>query len=111
MTSPPGIARTTSTTPSIDFSDIEALKTTAFTITRNCGLAWGPNKVNKLCVRFVDRIKGNGFDFFEFIANQVELTSEQRRRALSDPDIQRVIAYADPTGETAVNNITRGDRR
>ena len=67
----------------------------------------GPSKIHRMCCRFVNRVQGNGFDFFDFLANQLELTAEQRRAALADPETQRVIAYSDPTGESAVNNVMR----
>jgi hypothetical protein len=54
-------------------------------------------------------VESNGLAFEEFLANSVQLTAEQRRRALANPDIARVIAYADPTGEAAVNNVLRDD--
>lgn len=105
MTTPPGIARTTSSDRRNDFAGIEDLKVIASTVLWNCGIDYGPNRINRLCLRFASRVRGNGFDFFDFMANQVELTAGQRRRALADPDVQRVIAYADPTGELAVNNV------
>ena len=107
MTAPPGSARKVSAPRSISFSDIEALKAAARTVLWNCGIDFGPNRINKLCVRFVNRVHGNGFDFFDFLANQVELTADQRRSALADPEVQRVIAYADPTGEAAVDRVMR----
>ncbi|WP_153395791.1 hypothetical protein [Ornithinicoccus halotolerans] len=56
-------------------------------------------------VRFSERVERNNFNFFDFLANAVQLHADQRRRALADPDVQRVITYADPTGETAVRNV------
>jgi hypothetical protein len=53
----------------------------------------------------------NGWTFFEFLANAVQLSAEQRRQALCDPDTARVISYLDPTGETAVNNVRREQER
>lgn len=107
---PPGVTAHTSTTRGNDFSGIEDLKVAARTILWNCGIDFGPNRINKLCVRFADRVSSNGYEFFDFLANQVELTADQRRQALADPDVQRVIAYSDPTGETAVNNVMREAR-
>jgi hypothetical protein len=46
--------------------------------------------------------------FFQFFASEVGLTVEQRRKALADPEICRVLQYNDITGETAVNNILHG---
>lgn len=107
MAAPPGIARRSSTTRRFDPAGFEDLKAVARTILWNCGIEYGPSKIHRLCCQFVNRVQGNGFDFFDFIANRVQLTAEDRRRALSNPDIQRVIAYRDRTGEDAVNNVLR----
>jgi hypothetical protein len=45
--------------------------------------------------------------FEAFLVNSMQLTAQQRRQALANADIARVVAYADPTGETAVNNVLR----
>lgn len=99
----------TSTTPGAHSpgSEIQRLKVAAAAILRNCGLDYGPHKINRLVLTFARRVQGNGFDFVDFLANAVQLSAEQRRRALADPDVARAIAYADPTGETAVNNVLR----
>jgi hypothetical protein len=109
---PPGAAALTSTTPGINFpgGEVQRLKAAAGTILRNCGFEYGPNRINRLVTTFVGRAERNGFAFFDFLANAVRLTAEQRRRALADPDVSRVISYADPTGETAVRNIAREAR-
>jgi hypothetical protein len=67
----------------------------------------GTQRVTRLVRQFQARIERNGFAFFDFLANSVQLDSATRRRALADPDIQRVIAYMDPVGEQAVRNVTR----
>lgn len=107
--SPVAQVAATSTTRRNSFTgtEIENLKATARTILHNCGIEYGPNKINRLCTRFAERVERNGFAFFTFIANAVHLSAEQRRGALADPDIARVISWADPTGETAVNNVLR----
>ena len=107
MTAPPGIHASTSSPRRFDPAGIEDLKGIARTVLWNCGVDMGPSKIHRLCCKFVNRVHGNGFDFFDFLANQIELTTEQRRTALANPDVQRVIAYADPTGETAIRNIER----
>ena len=85
--------------------EMESLKATARTILWNCGFEYGPHKINRLCVTFAKRVERNGFAFFDFLANAVQLDAQQRRAALANPDIARVISYADPTGETAVRNV------
>ena len=71
----------------------------------------GTQRVTRLVRQFQARVERNGFAFFDFLANSVRLDSATRRRALADPDIQRVISYSDPTGETAVRNVLRGASR
>jgi hypothetical protein len=73
------------------------------------GYYMSPSKVSRLVRQFETRLESAGADFFDFLANKVQLTTEQRIRALANPDIARVIAYADPTGESAVNNVIRGN--
>lgn len=104
---PPGVTRTSSSPQRFDPAGLEDLKAAARTILWNCGIEYGPSKIHRLCCHFVNRVQHNGFDFFDFIANRVELTAQQRRTALANPDVQRVIAYADPTGEIAVANVMR----
>jgi len=78
----------------------------------NCGIAFGNRKVFRLVDHFVDRApNGNGYAFFLYLTNAVQLSAEQQRAALLNPDIARAIAYADPTGEAAVNNVMRETRR
>lgn len=88
-------------------SQTEELVQRAHMILDACGYPMGPNKVARLVRQFRHRVEGNGFAFFDFLANAMRLSDEQRRRALSDPEIARVIAYADPTGEAAVHNILK----
>jgi len=80
----------------------------AHVILTNCGVPMGTQRVTRLVRQFQARVERNGFAFFDFLANSVQLDSATRRRALADPDIQRVISYADPTGERAVANVLRG---
>lgn len=85
----------------------DRLITATHTILANCGMPMGGRRVNRLVQTFQQRVERNGFTFFDFLANTVQLDSEQRRRALADPEISRAIAYADPTGESAVRNVMR----
>lgn len=45
--------------------------------------------------------------FGAYLLHRVELTAEQRRRAMANPDTQYLLCYSDPTGETAVRNVMR----
>lgn len=74
----------------------------------NCGIAFGQNKIVRLVRRFKERAPhAGGHVYFQYLANAVNLSVEQRHRALADPGIARAITYSDPTGETAVNNVMR----
>lgn len=66
-----------------------------------------PSKVSRLVREFKHRVEKNGFPFEAFLVNTVQLTEQQRRQIAANPDVARVISYADPTGETAVNNAMR----
>lgn len=74
------------------------------------GYPMGARRVNRLARDFESRVAGNGWSFFDYFANRIQLDAQKRRELLSRPDIARVIAYADPTGETAVNNVMKGAR-
>lgn len=106
VTAPP-ISRSTSTTRRIDVADIEALKKSARTILWAAGVTWGPNRLARLCIRFITEVRGQGWDFFDFITTEIALSAERKAWLRDDPEIQRVIAYADPTGEAAASNVDR----
>lgn len=88
----------------------ENLVNHAHQLLANCGVEMSPSKVSRLVREYKRRVETNGFPFEAFLVNSVQLTAEQRRRALANPDIARAIGYADPTGEAAVNNVMRRPR-
>ncbi len=79
----------------------------AHLILDNAGVRMSPSKVSKIVRDYERNVAANGFDFFHFLANAVQLSAEQQRAALSNPDVAKAISYADPTGETAVRNVLR----
>ena len=100
----------TGTTPGVNSpgSEIQRYKAVAATILHNCGFEYGPHKINRLVMTFATRVERNGFAFFDFLANSVRLSAEDRRRALADPELAELLKYwEDPTGFTAVRNVTR----
>lgn len=107
--SPPVAYATTATTAGSwnGGPDRDRLIKAAHAVLDSCGIEARPSKVRRLVQTFERRVSGNGFDFFHFLANQVQLSAAARRRALSDPDVAKAISWADPTGETAVNNVVR----
>lgn len=78
----------------------------------NCGLVFGTRRIFRLVDTFKARApRASGQVFFQYFCGEVQLTVEQQQRALHDPDVARVLAYADPTGEAAVNHVLRERRR
>jgi hypothetical protein len=77
----------------------------------NCGIGFGTRKVIRIVTEFADRApNGSGHAFFLYLTNAVQMSESQKVAALRNPDIARAIAYADPTGETAINNVMRSRR-
>lgn len=103
--------RTPSSTPTGGSTSAETLIKHAHRLLQNCGIPMSPSKISRLVREYKHRVEQNGFSFEAFLVNSVELTAEQRRRALADPETARIFSYwSDPTGEDAVNNVMRADR-
>lgn len=80
----------------------------ARTVVSCLGLSLSENKIVRLVLRFKDKApQGGKHLFFQFLCSAVDLSAGQRRAALAHPDIARVIGYADPTGEHAVNRVLK----
>jgi len=88
----------------------ERLIRDAHVILDGCGYPMGSRKVHRLVRRYVETVARNGWSLFDYIASAISLDAEQRRRAMLHPEVARVIAYVDPTGEAAVRNVMRGGR-
>jgi prophage antirepressor-like protein len=83
----------------------------ARTVCRCLGLSLSENKIVRLVLRFKDKAPhGSKFLFFQFLCSAVDVNTDQRRAALLNSDVARVIGYSDPTGEQAVNNVLRQRR-
>lgn len=89
-------------------SQRERLIRAAHAILDGCGYEMGPSRVLKIVCAFERKVASNGWSFFEYLANTVQLDADKRHQLLNDPDVMRVVSYADPTGETAVSNVLRG---
>ena len=98
------IRRKTSAEPN---GQTERLVRDAHVILDGVGYPMSRPKVSRLVRRYETTVARNGWSLFDFIATAVQLDAEQKRRAMLHPDIARVIAYADPTGEAAVRNVMR----
>lgn len=73
------------------------------TVFANCGVPLGNSKASRFARQYDYRVRVNGWDFFDFITNKLALTVEQQERLARE--WHRVICYADPTGELAVENV------
>lgn len=104
MNAPPGLATSTTTGGT---TSAENRIRHAHVILANCGVSMGSSKVSRLVREYEHRVERNGFAFFDFLVNAVQVSDDQRRLALASPEVQRVISYADPTGETAVRHVMR----
>lgn len=105
--SPPGLLADIRSGGTTSPSKTELMKA-ARLILDNCGIAFSQNKITRLVLTFLSRAPhASGHAFFLYLVSAVQLSVEQQRTALANPDIARVIAYADPTGEAAVNNVLK----
>lgn len=75
----------------------------------SCGITLSPSRVQRLVQQY-DAAARTGrlrWNLYEFLVAKVCMAAEQQQRARNHPDYQRVIDYADPTGEAAVANVMR----
>jgi hypothetical protein len=86
----------------------ETLKADSRLILDRYGIPATPNFVNRVVMRYVKRVAHTGFPFAPWLVSQIQLTAEQRRRATADPQLAYMLSYADPVGETAINNVLKG---
>lgn len=85
--------------------NVEDLILTANVIVQNCGISMGPQSLTRMARRFRKQVRRNGWTFFEYVANTLCLSAQKRAEALADPEVRKVLDYADPTGEQAVANV------
>ncbi|MGH3969067.1 MAG: hypothetical protein ACRDTV_13390 [Mycobacterium sp.] len=76
-----------------------------------CGVPISPRRVNKIVRLFCMNARRHGLTFHEYLTAEASLSPAQRRHILADPHLARVIAYLDPTGETATNRVWREQKR
>jgi hypothetical protein len=100
---PPG--GTTTGRQALTGTQLEAMTRAAHTALNDCGVIVGPSRVARIIRRFAKAISRHGYTFHEFLTNEAALTAEQQHRILGHPEWARCIAYADPTGEHAVNRV------
>ncbi len=69
------------------------------------GINWSPSKASRVVRVYMHHVQGNGYDFGDYIATQVAV-AETQRKVIAD-ELRKVVSYADPVGERAVNNVVR----
>lgn len=67
----------------------------------------GPSRVARLVHRFKHALRKSRMTFHEFLTDE----ANRDRIMMKDPELARVLSYADPTGERATNNVMRQQRR
>lgn len=72
-----------------------------------CGVGKSGGWVLRTVRQYLHHAAPKGMPFGAYLLHRVELTAEQRRRAMANPDTQYLLCYSDPTGETAVRNVMR----
>lgn len=82
----------------------------AYAILDACGRTMPRGKVSRIVRKYQHTVERNGWVFWDYFANAMLLTNTERQRFVTDPAIERVISYLDPTGERAVNNVMRQRR-
>jgi hypothetical protein len=88
-------------------SQTDQLVRHAFVIMSACGVSMPVNKVSRLVRRYEHQVQGNGWKFFDFMANAMMLAAEDRSRMVTDYDVYKTICYLDRVGEEAVRNVMR----
>lgn len=83
----------------------EQLLRDAHVILDNCGVQMGHSRLCRLVRTYERSVRGNGWAFFDYLATAMAVSAEVRQRAIANPDVARIIAYADPTGEQAVAHV------
>jgi len=73
------------------------------------GVHWSASRTSRVVRAYVRTVQGNRLAFADYVADQITETEHQRR--LVADELRKVTAYADTTGETAVNRVMRGGTR
>ena len=86
----------------------EALLRDAMGMLDRCGVTRSPGWVQRTVRAYLHRAAPKGYPFGAYLLNRVQLNAEERARLRNDPALASMLAYADPTGETAVRHVMRG---
>lgn len=106
---PPG--GTTTGRQALTGVQLEMMLRAAHTALAQCGIDITPMKVNRIVRNFAKALARTGKTFHEFLCDEANATDAQRHLLLLNPEWAKVIAYTDPTGEKAVNNVMHSASR
>lgn len=101
---------TAATVSSQRYHPAAALKAEAQRLLDACGVPAKPPWVHRTVSNYLTFVAHTGFPFGAYLLNRVQMTTEQRIAAMNHPEVRYCLDYADPTGETAVRNVMRGNR-
>ena len=73
----------------------------------NADIRLSPSKVARMVQKFDRVARRSGATFHEFLTREANLPPAAVRQMMAHPEWHRVIAYADPVGEKAVNHVMR----
>lgn len=88
-------------------SQASAFTNDAIRLLDACGLAVRANWISRTVRDYLRHSQWHGIPFGAYLLARVQLNAEQRRRAMTDPELANLLSYSDPTGETAVRNVMR----
>lgn len=88
-------------------SQLELIIRAAHKALADSDIAITPMKTNRIVRRFEQALRRSRMTFHEFLTDE----ANRDRIKMKDPLLSRVLSYADPTGERAVNNVMRQRRR
>lgn len=84
---------------------VEDLVAQVGTVFNAAGIAMASSKIRRLVRTYKYRPEANGYVFADYLINALALTVMQRQQIRDE--LARVLAYADPVGELATNNVMK----
>jgi hypothetical protein len=72
-----------------------------------CGVHRSGSWILRTVSDYCERVEHTGYPFGPWLVARIQLNSQERVRAMNDPEVRYCLEYSDPTGETAVRNVMR----
>jgi len=85
---------------------VERLTAATRAVLDRFGVHWSGSKTSRVVRAYARTVQTSQLPIGDYVAMKIE--SEHQRRVVAD-ELRKVTAYADKTGETAVNRVLRGD--